>query len=75
MGRLTKRQVKAIARIVSATRMATLDSCAFEESPVSEEDADSILEEVRRLSSVMLKGDPANLGSTERVVDYVLKNY
>lgn len=76
MGKLTKNQIKRIALLHSATLLDNAEVTMFEEdSVVSPEEQDLILNQIYLIASKLSKGMPLGLGSTKNIVDFVKTNF
>jgi hypothetical protein len=71
MRRLTKKQIKIIARVHSAIHLSYIDGGMFDHHcGISEVDQVEILQEIRLIAEKLSNGHPMNLGSTEGVIKY-----
>ena len=72
---LSKKQIKTIARIHSAIHLSYINLEAFCGDNCTPEEADAICSEVNKIASKLLFNDPINMGSSDKIIKYVIDNY
>lgn len=73
---LTKKQIKAFARIHSAIHLSYVDVFLFDEDMnVSEKECKAVIREINAISQRLIKEDPTTLGDSGAILDYVKRNY
>jgi len=72
MAKLTKKQIKMIATMHSAMRLAEADYFMFDEHcGITDDEQLLILKEIHSIAEKLSKGEVMNLGSTENIINYV----
>ena len=72
MKKLTKKQIKMIAKMHSAMHLAEVDYFMFDEHcNITDDEQLLILKEIHSIAENLSKGEAMNLGSTENIINYV----
>lgn len=76
MKKLTKKQIKKIATLHSAMHLSYVDIFMFDEGcAITDEEQSMIIEEINSIANKLSGKDDLNLGSTDKIIKYVIENY
>ncbi len=73
--KLTKVQIKVIARMHSAIFLSGIDDNAFDDCGITEEDSNKIVDEVKALADKICGGFPMNIADSESIIKFAKENY